>query len=38
MNMKRKLKQWWSTIPVISTNSDLKSLNIKKTTINDTRN
>ena len=35
--MKRKFKQWWSTIPQISTKriitSHLKSLNIKKTMI-----
>jgi len=32
--MKRKLKQWWSTIPPISTKrtsiSNLKSLNMKR--------
>ena len=39
--MKRKFKQWWSTIPLSSTkwtNVHLKSLNTKKTTTYDVRN
>ena len=40
--MKRKYKQWWSTIPPISTNrtisSHLKSPNITKTTTHGVRN